>query len=284
MTYEPQMISRSAMFIANKTENNHLTAEDYALRLTKTTVDQVLAPEYLIVQALRFTFDVRHPFRGLKGGHMEMLSMAQGKGVAPPTTGKTSSELQADMLHLPIKPGGPQYRMTPDALQSRITDSYIKASRILKTTAILSDAYFLYTPAQIWLSAHLIADEPLTTFYISTKFPSTSDPTYIKLLNTLRACVKLLQSHRSMSKEKLSTEDTKAAEAKEQAEVQQLIKKLRHCRDPDKIDLVGLNKAHKRDAVDNGALDENKAKRRKLQREEHDKDRDVFWGPDLPKK
>jgi cyclin H len=284
MTYEPQIISRSAMFVANKTEGHHMSAEKYAAGLNKTTTDQVLAPEYLIVQALRFTFDVRHPFRGRKGGHMEMISMAQGKGVAPPMCGKTSIELQADMLHLPIKPAGPHNRMTPRDLESRITDAYTKASRILKTAAILTDAYFLYTPSQIWLSAHLIADEPLTTFYISTKFPSSSDPTYVKLVNTLRACAKLLQSHRSMSQVKSSEEETKSAEAKEQAEVQQLIKKLRHCRDPDKIDLVKLNKAQKRDAVDNGELEESKAKRRKLQREGYEKEADAFWGPELPKK
>ncbi|KAF2205833.1 cyclin-like protein [Delitschia confertaspora ATCC 74209] len=289
MTYEPQLISRSSIFLANKTENHHLTAEKYAAGFPKTTAEQILAPEYLIIQALRFTFDVRHPFRGLKGGHMEMMAMAQGQGIAPEAHGRTAAEMQAEMLYLPVRVGGAQNRMTPEELASRITTAYTKASSILKHAAILTDAYFLYTPSQIWLSAHLIADEPLTAFYLSTKFPSppTSSPQYNKLLTTLTFCKKLLLSHHSLSPSNSSAsseDEMKAKEAEQAAGIGALIKKLRHCRDPDKIDLVKLNKAVKRDAVQDGQLEEQKAKRRKMEREGFKKEADSFWGPELPKK
>ena len=70
MTYDPQTISRAIMFIANKSENHLLTAKNYAEKIPKVTAEMVLAPEFTIVQALRFNFEVRHPFRGLKGGHL----------------------------------------------------------------------------------------------------------------------------------------------------------------------------------------------------------------------
>ncbi|KAF2181651.1 cyclin-like protein [Zopfia rhizophila CBS 207.26] len=285
MTYEPQTISRSAMFIANKTEGHHLTLEKYAAGLTKTSTEQVLAPEYLIVQALRFHFDVRHPFRGLKGGHLEMVEMAKGNAAILPTLGKSAKELQAEMQKLPRKAGGPPTNTTIKDLEKRVTEAYGHASHILKTAAILTDSYFLYTPSQTWLSAHLLADEPLTHFYISSKFPppATSNPTYTKLLSKLRECAALLSSHRSFTSSSTSKEEKEAREKKEQAEVQQLIKKLRHCRDPDKMDLVKLNKAQKRDAAEGGQLEESKAKRRKLEREGYQKEADEFWGPELPK-
>lgn len=61
------------------------------------------------------------------------------------------------------------------------------------------------------------------------------------------------------------------------------MKKLRLCRDPDKVDLVKLNQAQKRDAVADGELEEHKAKKRKIARESHQKEADEFWGPELNK-
>lgn len=285
MSYEPQRISRSIMYMAGKTENIHLTAQGYAEKFPNTTPDEVLAPEYIIIQALRFTFDVKHPFRGLRGGFLEMTSMAQGKGVAPESSGKSAQDMQADMLHLPRRPGGPEHRLTPEELQSRVEKAYAHASQILKTAGILTDAYFLYTPSQIWLAAMLIADEVLTRFYLSTKFPSTSDRTYTKLVDVVRACADLLKTYRTLSHPNLSEEEQNALDAEEAAEVKALIKKLRQCRDPDRLDLVKLNQAQKRDAVrEDGALEESKAKRRKLERETYEQEQDEFWGPELTKR
>jgi len=291
MTYEPQAISRTAMYLAQKIENQRMTAEQYASNFPppNNSVEALLAPEYLIVQALRFTFDIRHPFRALKGAHVEMLVMAQGKYEAPPsavtptTPRRTGQEIQADMLHLPTRPGGAPNRMTPNELRDRIEKSYVTASKILKTAAILSDAYFHYTPSQIMLASRYIADEPVTTFYITTKFPSSkgvSNPVLQKLLSTVRSCAKLLQSHRSLSSTSTTEDEKKAAD--EKAEVSALMRKLKHCRDPDKLDLVKLNQAQKRDAVKaDGGLEESKAKRRKLVREEYKKEEESFWGPEL---
>lgn len=281
MTYDPQTISRSVMFIANKVEGNHLTAEHYASSLPKTTSDMILAPEFLIVQALRFNYDVKHPFRGLKGGHLEMMEMAKGHAAPLPSLSQSSAQIQKDMLSLPRKPDGPATKMSVQELEKRITDAYGFASHILKTTALVTDAYFLYTPSHIWLSAHFLADEPLTLFYLSTKTPTTH-PMYQKLLSTLRSCAALLSTHRLFNA-KLSTTDKEARDKKEKEEMSVLMKKLRLCRDPDKVDLVKLNQAQKRDAVADGELEEHKAKKRKIARESHQKEADEFWGPELNK-
>jgi cyclin H len=282
MTYEPQSISRSTMFVANKAEGHHLSAERYASKIPKTTVDTVLAPEYLIVQALQFNFDVRHPYRALKGGHLELMEMAKGNvGPLPPAT-QTAGDIQAAMLALPRTADGPPTKMRVAELEKRITDAYGFASHILKNAALLTDAYFLYTPSHIWLAAHLLADQPLTLFYLSTK-TSPEHPLYAKLLRTLRACADLLSSHRSFMPEHTTEQDKEAREKKEKEEISVIIRKLKQCRDPDKLDLVKLNQAQKRDTVAEGGLEESKAKRRKVAREEYTKEADAFWGPELPK-
>jgi len=279
MTYEPKVIMRSAMFLATKTEGFHITAENYASRLPKTTAEQVLAPEYLITQALRFTFDVRHPYRGLNGGHMEMSAMAHGKAAVLSSINKSSAELQNEILKLPLRPNGPSSQMTVHSLEKRLGEATAKANKTLKSSAILTDAYFLYPPSQIWLSAYLLADEVLTLFYISTKFPDGVNPTTptgvskSRLIATIRACAALLATG-------LSTVNVGVEENVE--EIRAIEKKLRHCRDPDKMDLVKLNKAHKRDAGTDGKLEESVVKRRKLEREKNEKEADEFWGPELP--
>ena len=77
MTYPPKEIYKTILFLACKTEATHMTLSEYARRIS-TDPEQVLAPEYKVMQALRFTLDVRQPFRGLKGVLMEMLNMVEG--------------------------------------------------------------------------------------------------------------------------------------------------------------------------------------------------------------
>jgi cyclin H len=281
MTYHGQNISRTAMFLACKTENTYQSVDTFSSNFGKATAEQILAPEYLIVQALRFNFEVKHPFRGLKGGHLELMDMACGKYDGP-NQGEASADVQARMLQLPRKDGGLAGTMTAQELEKRIEAAYGFASHLLKNAAILSDAYFLYTPSQIWLAAHLLADAPLTHFYLSLKIASTS-PLKAKIVSTIQACATLLSSHRSYPSTTIPKSDIEARDAKHKAEVKRLIEKLKSCRDPDKVDLVKLNQAQKRDAVQEGELEESKAKRRKIGRETYEKASDDFWGPELPK-
>ncbi|KAF2847329.1 cyclin-like protein [Plenodomus tracheiphilus IPT5] len=286
MTYHVQNILRTSLFLATKSEFLRENVENFAANSGRNvTAESVLAPEHLVMQGLRYNLDVRHPFRGLKGVHLELTQIAHGKYDGPGDN-STSADIQSRMQTLPSSTTNsgnpPRTKATVAALEARITNAYTHASRTLKTAAQYTDVYFLYTPSQIMLSAHLLADSPLTLFYLSLKLTSSS-PIYAKLLSTLRACAELLSSHRLYVYTTLPQAEQDAREAVHQAHVKALIAKLKMCRDPDKVDLVKLNQAHKRDAVGEEGLDEHKAKKRKLAREGYEKESDAFWGPELGK-
>lgn len=272
MTYHPKEMMPIAVFFATKTENNYISLSKFAAKLNNTTTEQVIAPEFLLTQGLRFTFDVRHPQRGLEGGFMELLALASGKGQPAPGIEKSSMELQDEMVNVPPAEANKPQARTPGEVKSRIGSVHDKAKEILKTAALLSDAYFLYTPPQIWMSALLLVDEPLASFYLDTKIPKSS-PMRSKLMITLRACMETLQSSPSARPGK-----------DERAACTRIDKKLYKCRNPDKLDLVGMNQAQKRDGESkDGALDEKIVKKRKLERENSMKEGEDVFGPPLPK-
>lgn len=274
MTYDPQAISRSIMFIAAKTEEWRVSAEDYASRIPQGTPESVLAPEFLIMQGLRFHLDVKHPFRGLKSGALEMLEIARGNAVIIFRVTKLLAELQKDalqkeMLALPITPEGEPGSMTLDELKKRLSNADAFAAHVLRTTAILTDVYFLYTPSHIWLSAHLLADEPITLFYLGTKAPKSS-PLYSKLLSTLRYCASILYWHPTYlhrhPDDKIDPKDA----ASRKIETATLMRKLRKCMDPDKFDIEKMTtiSANKRDITEVEGEEEKGPKRRKVEGEE----------------
>lgn len=268
MTYHPKEIMPSALFLATKTENHYISLKNFAEKLPKDPED-VIAPEFLLTQGLRFTFDVRHPQRGLEGGYMELVALARGKGRAALGTEGQSSELQKEMLNLEPVKDGQALSKTADDIIRRIQTAHGISKEILKTSALLSDAYFLYTPSQIWLASFLIADDPLTRFYIDTEIPASSQ-IKAKLMTTLQACAEVLQSSVSA---KPGPEETK--------ELKRIDKKLYECRNPEKVDLVSINKAQKRDGEgkDGSGLDEKVIKKRKLEREKSMQEQDVFGPP-----
>ena len=258
----------SALFLATKTENHYTSLKSFVSKLPKTTAEDVVAPEFLLTQGLRFTFDVRHPHRGLEGGFMELLALATGKGQSRPNNGASPTQLQKQMEGLDPANGGNKKSRSAEEVVQRIQDAHGKAKEILKTSALLTDAYFLYTPSQIWLSSLFVADEPLARFYLDFKFPtpSTMKP---KLLTTLGTCANLLRSSASA--------DPDDSELKE---LKRIDKKLYKCRNPEKIDLFGINKAQKREGREDG-LDEKVIKKRKLEREKSEKEAEDIFGPAL---
>lgn len=204
---------------------------------------------------------------------MELLALAQGKGQAGPGIEQTSDQLQKAMLEWqPAKEGNKKSR-TADEIVRRIQMAHGKAKEVGKSSALLTDAYFLYTPSQIWLSSLFLADEPLARFYIDTKIP-TSSTIKPKLISTLRSCADLLRSSVSAN----------PGEAEMKA-LTKIDKKLFRCRNPEKVDLVGISKAQKRDSEGTGenGLDEKIIKKRKLEREKSEKEAEDIFGPTLAK-
>ncbi|KAK8257506.1 cyclin-like protein [Phyllosticta capitalensis] len=275
MVYHPKKIMPSCLFLATKTEVNFISSATFASKLPSTTAEDILAPEYLIVQALRFTLEVRHPHRGLDGANLELMDMAKGQAALLPGSPKSPQEVQADMMRLPSEPNGASTNGDEASVLSRVKAAWGTARETLKTVATYTDVYFFYTPSQIWLAALLLADEPLALFYLDTKFPSAKSqetPAIAELRNkvvaTVRACAEMLQAgHAEESKEEIS----------------RIARKRDACSDPEKADLIGLHAAQKRGGALEGQLDEREAKRRKLEREQSQQQAEDFWGPELKK-
>ena len=261
-----------ALFFATKTENHYTSLRSFVSKLKKTKEEDVVAPEFFLTQGLRFTFDVRHPQRGLEGGFMELVSLASGKGQVSKVSTKTSDEIQNEMFGIESPKGGHVKSGSTKEMVLRIQNAHGKAKETLKTSALLTDAYFLYTPSQIWLSSLLLADEPLALFYINAKLAPSELRT--RLLAALHDCADLLRSSPS----------AKPGDA-EMKDLTRIDKKLYKCRNPEKMDLVAINNAQKRDGggkLENG-VDDKIIKKRKLERQNSAKEADDIFGPAIKK-
>jgi cyclin H len=244
MTYAPDTILRTALFFATKTENHYFRLSKFAEAIANTKPEDVLASEFLLTQGLRFTFDVRHPFRALEGAVMEMGAMAQG---AVPYNEAAGSQ--------------------PQDMSRRVKIAHGVARDRLKTSALLTDVYFHFTPSQIMMASLLLADEELIHWYIASKF-GTEDPMAQKILSVLSDCAGMLQT----------IEPVAAGPATERKAISALAKKLKKCRNPEKIDLVALQKV-KREG--DGVEDEKVIKKRKMEREKVAREADELFGPGL---
>ena len=273
MTYHPKEMMPCALYLATKTENHYESLRSFSSKLPKTTAEDVIAPEFLLTQGLRFTFDVRHPQRGLEGGFMELMAMTNGGLQGTDDQGMSGQTAQEEILKIrPYRDGaGPSDTIAK--MKSRIQKAHDKAVEILKTAALLSDVYLLYTPSQIWLASMMCADESLTSFLVEVK--SLQSPhLQQKLLSVLGSCAALLKSAISAQ-----------PDGDEKKELIRIDKKLFKCRNPEKMDLVAINKAQKRDGEAQGenGLDEKIVKKRKFERENSMKaDEDIF-GPSIAK-
>ena len=277
MTYPPKEIYKTILYLACKTEATHMLLAEYSRRIS-TDPEQVLAPEYKVMQALRFTLDVKQPFRGLKGVLMEILNLADGLvGPVPGTEEQDGKVLQTAMMELSAPPKENKTPWMPPAsgqmnakhLDNRIQAAYVAAKTLLDAPALLTDVYLLYTPSQILMAAMLLADEPLTSFFLSTKLAldSSARP---KILATIRACAETLAS---FNQSNVLTKNERA----------ELEKKLDRCRDPSTRDLVKAFAAMRQDGGEDGKMDEAVTQKRKAEREKNQKEGDDLFGPSLGK-
>lgn len=247
MTYHPKQIMVCALYLAKKTGHEFQELTDFVSQMKDVTEDDVRAPEFLLVQALRFTLDVRHPMRALDGGIAELRLQAANLSCLKDVS-------------------------TADA-HKQINTAGDMASRLLKTNIQMTDAYFLYTPAQMWLAALLIVDNDLTLSYIQhffSRLGTSIAPIKQKLVDTITECAEVINSYKS-------SKDDKAV----RQELARIGKKLKKCQDPEKLDIVAVSRAkmaEKREGNDSDV--EKVSKKRKLEREKLEQDREVF-GPDL---
>ncbi|KAJ5737545.1 uncharacterized protein N7483_002670 [Penicillium malachiteum] len=291
MTHHPKSIMACALFLATKTDNYYMSLQQFAEGIPgNTSAEEVISPEFLIMQGLRFTFDVRHPFRGLEGGIMELSAIAQGQAPpAPHIPNKSPQQLLQQLQSIAPPP------VACSSIADRIARAHGTTRETLKCAAQMTDAYFLYTPSQIWLSAFLLADRPLAEFYLDTKLggPLTQttntdqsdlqNPLYelrVKLLNVLTECSALLHSYTPLSEDPDQMKDLK-----------RIAKKLFYCQNPEgkstKRDSAQSQAVAAAAATDSGQVtseseSERLAKKRKLEQEQKLKTNgsDIF-GPEL---
>ncbi|KAL2754144.1 hypothetical protein ACRALDRAFT_1063077 [Sodiomyces alcalophilus JCM 7366] len=236
MTYPPMDLIKTCLFFGGKAEGYFARLSKLAEKLSDTTEEKILAGEFLLCQGIRFAFDVRHPFRGLEGAILEL-------------------------------------RRHEDIEKPRIDAAHHQAREILKVSPLLTDAYFHYTPSQIMLAALSLADRELAERIINNAFaPTQRDGAGSHAETTAE-----LSSTMSEMKEKVTTtieacRDMLATEPPERMEtywgtpeslklVRPLLRKLRRCRDPDKADLVELQRARREWAANESReKDKNKKK------------------------
>ncbi|ODM22106.1 hypothetical protein SI65_02952 [Aspergillus cristatus] len=226
MTYHPKSIMACALFLATKTDNYYMSLRQFAAGIPgDTTQEDVIAPEFLIMQSLRFTFDVRHPFRGLEGGIMELQAISQGLGQPSPLQPQqTPEDLRRGLSSIPPAPNA----SSSQSLNDRLARAHHTTREILKSAAQMTDAYFLYTPSQIWLSAFFLADKPLAEFYLDTKIGGPLSSLRTKLLTTLTNCSNLLSAYKPLS-----------TDPEQMKTLRRIAKKLYHCQNPEKANIAG---------------------------------------------
>ena len=250
MTYHPADILKTALYFSTKTENHYKSITDFANAIGKTKAEDVLASEFLLTQALRFTFDVRHPFRALDGAVMELRALAKG--------------------NVPAIPGGGELEIIPQRLDNRAQHAYSKATAYLKSSAQLTDVYFHFTPSQIMMASLLLVDKDLAEWYIRSKFPasfSSSGHLADKVLGVVEKCADMLGAF---------PPDSEPSDA-EKRELSALSKKLKKCRNPEKKDLAALQRAKR----EGEGEDEKVIKKRRLERDQSAKEGENLFGPAL---
>lgn len=251
MTYHPKQILTCALFLATKADHWHIPLSTFVDKIPGTDEKDVRAPEFLLMQGLRFTLDVRHPMRGLEGGIGEILKLSEDK-----------------LMRLD----------SPDP-KVRVGKAADRASQLLRIAGQMTDVYFLYTPSQIWLAALMAADSHVANEYLSSKMEHLDPPAAAslraKLELTIRSCADMLLAYKS-------EDDANEAEQKEmKKEMKRIGRKLHLCQNPEKMDIVAVTKQKTAEKREGSESDKERVlKKRKLERERLEHDGDVF-GPSL---
>ncbi|KJZ77196.1 hypothetical protein HIM_03517 [Hirsutella minnesotensis 3608] len=216
MTYPPTELLKTCLFFGCKAEGFYIRLSKLAEKFPNTTSEQILAGEFLLCQGIRFAFDVRHPFRALEGAIVELRR------------------------RLPTE-------------EPRINNAHARAREVLKFSALITDVYFHFTPSQVMMAAILVADSGL----VDTLLPS-SDNTQgqggdgavgahtdlrEKIMTTIESCRAMLEDEppERMADYWGTPEIVKS--------MKPLRKKLQKCRDPDRADLVALQRARREQAA-----------------------------------
>lgn len=151
MEFHPRNVLFTCVFLAAKLENCFMKLEAFVNAARKSnsklTEKDISDLEFTVLQLLKFTLLVHHPFRPLYGFFL-------------------------DFQQVLIQAANP-----PVLTVDRLGALYDRAKRWLSDQALLTDVQFLFTPPQIALAALYSVDPAMVETYINKKFPTPTETT-----------------------------------------------------------------------------------------------------------
>lgn len=231
MTYPPTDLLKTSLFFGCKAEGFFYKLHKFAEKFPKTTGEQIIAGEFLLCQGIRFAFDVRHPFRALEGAILELR------------------------------------RVLPDE-EARINKAHARAREVLKYSPMVTDVYFHYSPSQIMMASLSLVDHGLVEILVP-KAPPAGDRAHElagafsemrgKILDAIEGCRKMLEEEPPERMTdywglvgysvKLTLHLANTLQPETVKSMRPLLRKLQKCRDPDRANLVNLQRARREQAL-----------------------------------
>lgn len=194
----PKLMVLTTIFLACKSENYFIGIDSFSQK-TKRPKDAILENEFRLLESLKFSLLIHHPYKALHGFFLDIQAVLHGK--------------------VDVKYMGQIY----DRCKKKITD------------ALLTDVVHFFTPPQITLAVLLLEDEALTSRYLELKFHGNLEETtddnekvvpknnltidFDKLMKLITSCKEQLESPL-----KVSVEEAIAIDAK-----------VQFCNDPNKL-------------------------------------------------
>ncbi|KAI1076697.1 cyclin ccl1 [Whalleya microplaca] len=136
-----------------------------------------------------------------------------------------------------------ELRRLGDFDDNRINRAHQRTREILKFSPLVTDAYFHYTPSQIMLAALAMVDEGLVHRMLRDAFAGEGEVSKDKVWGVIEKCRATLEKEppERMANYWGTPESNKT--------IKPLTRKLRKCRDPDRVDLVALQRAKREQAL-----------------------------------
>lgn len=292
LTYPPQSIIPTVIFITTKTENYYISLTSFIKRLEETdprwkcTKEELLAPEFVISIGLKWCFDIRQPFRSLEGFVYELFDLirtTEDKNVDTPHTSPylppnptefPAGQTPTNFFWLTLTGELASAGLGRDAVEEKtIIEIHSFARYMLRMeVAFHPSLTFRFTPPQLAMGAFAVKPigKALIKSYLSLKQPLNPD-NVTKMMDVITVVAKEI---REMGK-------IVCAEFRDKKDwedgFKELVDKVDGWREVSgKIDFVERDRQRK---MQQDGLE--KTTKRKVSSA---KDDDVFGGPDLPRK
>ncbi|CCC68023.1 hypothetical protein NCAS_0A14650 [Naumovozyma castellii] len=168
MQYDPKSLVHTTIFLACKAENYFISVDSFAKK-AKPNREAILKYEFKLLESLKFSLLIHHPYKPLHGFFLDIQNVLHGK---------------VDLNYM---------GQTYDKCKKKITE------------AILTDVVYLFTPPQITLAILMIEDEALITKYLELKFSVNSEKknndtiSFSTLLTIINDCKSFIQEEKSVS-------------------------------------------------------------------------------------